>query len=223
MPHPAAPATSLTPQQTQLREFWNQRYVSADYAYGTSPNDFLAAQQARLTALPTAAAALCLGDGEGRNGVWLAGLGLTVTSVDLADAGLAKAQALATAHDVALRLLQADVTQLDLGQARWGLIASVFMHLPAHDRRVLHRRCAAALQPGGLFIFEGYTPEQIALGTGGPRDVNLLASLADLLDDFAGLPGLELLHQHSGQRPVLEGRLHSGIGHTAQLLLRRSN
>jgi len=55
------------------RDRWDARFASAEYAYGTEPNRFLQAQQSLL---PSSGQALCVADGEGRNGVWLARQGL---------------------------------------------------------------------------------------------------------------------------------------------------
>jgi hypothetical protein len=214
--------SSPTTPQDQLRTFWNQRFASEVYAYGTAPNDFLRLQADRLQPLPTGAPVLCLADGEGRNGVWLAGQGFAVTSVDLSDAGLAKANALAARQGVTISTVNADVTSYELGQSRWAAIVNIFMHLPSQSRRDLHRRCVAAMQPGGLFVYEAYGPGQLALGTGGPKDPDLLPSLADVLHDFVGLDGTETLHQFAGVRPVIEGALHSGNGEVVQVVVRRT-
>ena len=55
--------TSHTP------EFWDERYRATDFIYGQSPNAYLASQKHRLR---PGMRALVPGDGEGRNGVWLA-------------------------------------------------------------------------------------------------------------------------------------------------------
>lgn len=215
----------LSPPQQQIREFWNQRYLGEAYAYGTEPNDYLAQQEARLRQQPKGGAALSLADGEGRNGVWLASLGLAVTSVDLAEAGLAKTRALAARRGLTLQTVQADVLAFDLGEARWQAIASIFLHLPAAARQTLHSRIAASLAPGGLFILEAYTPEQLGYGTGGPRDLALLPSADELRADFApdvAAGRLEWLEFEVGPRSLVEGQLHTGTGHTTRLVLRRT-
>ena len=74
------------------RDFWNSRYDRQDYLFGETPNAFLAAQIARLQPGMTA---LAVADGEGRNGVWLAEQGLTVTTTDIAPRAIEKALALA--------------------------------------------------------------------------------------------------------------------------------
>lgn len=50
---------------------WDKRYGGETFAYGTQPNDFLRAQASLLPVGDT----LSLGEGEGRNAVFLAGLG----------------------------------------------------------------------------------------------------------------------------------------------------
>ena len=69
--------------------FWDSRYSGAEYAYGEAPNAFLAS-----LSLPSRGRALVPGDGEGRNGVFLAERGLTVETLDLSAEGVAKAKRL---------------------------------------------------------------------------------------------------------------------------------
>lgn len=205
----------------KLMAFWNARYAADDYSYGTQPNEFLVQCLPHLQRLGAGAAVLCLADGEGRNGVWLARQGLAVTSLDIAEEGLRKARALAERWGVPLQTRQADVTAFDVVAGQWDAIVSIFLHLPAKPRRALHRRCLDGLRPGGLFICEAYAPEQLAYGTGGPKEVQLLVSLADLEGDFADCPGATVVHRFSGVRRVVEGPLHNGDGHVVQLVVRK--
>lgn len=202
----------------ELAAFWNQRYGSAEYVYGTEPNEFLVEQVARLQKSALDAPVLCLADGEGRNSVWLARQGFAVTAVDVAERGLAKAQALAARQGVTVTTRLADVTAFDLGQDHWGAIVSIFLHLPAALRSALHRRCLQALRPGGVYLFEAYGPEQLQYGTGGPKELQLLAGLAALQADFE--PG-SIVHAWSGVRRIVEGPLHTGDGHVNQLVIQK--
>ncbi|MCO5099300.1 MAG: class I SAM-dependent methyltransferase [Burkholderiaceae bacterium] len=199
-----------------LAAFWNARYAGDDYAYGTEPNDFLVAQAALL---PVGLPVLCLADGEGRNGVWLAARGFDVTSIDIAQQGLDKAQALAENAGVTIRTERADLTRHDLGEGRWGAIVSIFLHLPRRARAALHGRCVRALAPGGVFVYEAYGKRQTEFGTGGPPEPALLASLDDVV---AELDGLRIVHRFDGVRAVHEGRHHRGDAHVVQLVARRS-
>ncbi|RPH67324.1 MAG: class I SAM-dependent methyltransferase [Burkholderiales bacterium] len=198
-----------------LQSFWNARYAASEFVYGTEPNDFL---KLSLDRLPRGQPVLCLADGEGRNGVWLARQGFEVTSVDIAEEGLRKAQALAREAGVAIRTEVADLATWDLGVARWGAIVSIFVHLPPKVRRDLHARCVRALVPGGVIVYEGYGEQQLRHGTGGPREPELLPRLDELLAEFDGC-GLE--HRFSGVREVYEGAFHHGEGHVNQLIARK--
>lgn len=200
----------------QLRQFWDQRYAAPGFAYGTEANHFLMAQ---VQHLPAGGRVLCLADGEGRNGVWLAGQGFDVTSVDVSPQGVDKARRLAAQRGVTLCALVADVTRLDLGLAHWDAIVSIFLHLPARARTDLHRRAVQALKPGGVFLWEAYGPEQLKLATGGPRDAALLPALDEVSLDFSGY--LQL-HAWSGLRSVQEGSLHTGQGAVTQLIVRKT-
>jgi 2-polyprenyl-3-methyl-5-hydroxy-6-metoxy-1,4-benzoquinol methylase len=82
---------------------WDERYNSAEYAFGTEPNDFLVSAVDRLPG----GRILCLGEGEGRNAVWLAERGFDVTAVDASRVGLDKALRLAEDRRVTLRLCSA--------------------------------------------------------------------------------------------------------------------
>ncbi|HLT25809.1 MAG TPA: class I SAM-dependent methyltransferase [Zeimonas sp.] len=198
-----------------LAKFWNARYAGEDYAYGTEPNDFLVAQAPRL---PAGLPVLCLADGEGRNGVWLASRGFDVTSVDVAQQGLDKAQALARRAGVAIETVRADVTRYELGEDRWGGIVSIFLHLPQRPRAALHARCVRALAPGGVYVYEAYGERQPEYGTGGPPEPELLARLDDVVAELAGL---EIVHRFDGVRPVHEGRHHRGDAHVVQVVARK--
>lgn len=197
-----------------LAKFWNERYAGADYAYGTEPNDFLVAQ---APLLPHGLPVLCLADGEGRNGVWLASRGFDVTSVDVARKGLDKARSLAQRAGVPIATVCADVTRYELGRKRWGGIVSIFLHLPQRARAALHARCVHALAPGGVYVYEAYGKRQPEYGTGGPPEHGLLARLDDVVDELAGL---EIVHRFDGVRAVHEGRHHSGDAHVVQVVAR---
>lgn len=194
--------------------FWNERYGGSAYFYGTAPNDFLASVAAQIPAGPV----LCLAEGEGRNATFLAGRGHAVTAVDLSDAGLAKARALAQSRGLTVATVVADLARFEIVPAAWAGIVAIFMHLPPTLRRAVMTRVAAGLRPGGVFVMEAYTPAQIHRGTGGPRDVTLLPTLAELR---AELGDLEWIVARELVRDVREGGGHTGASDVVQVLARR--
>lgn len=194
---------------------WNQRFSSAEYVYGFEPNDFLREQ---YSAFPKGGRVLCVGDGEGRNGVFLAQQGLAVTSVDYAEAGLEKAQRLAKERGAALETVHADLATLAIEEGAYAGIVSIFCHLPPSIRRAVHQKLARSLAPGGRLVLEAYRHEQLRFGTGGPKDLALLYRLEDLREDFEGL---HFLIARNVEREVVEGKLHTGLAATVQIVASR--
>ena len=195
------------------REFWNHRYAMPGFAYGTEPNDFL-----RELAPTLKGPVLCLGEGEGRNAVFLAQRGLDVTAVDLSAIGLEKASKLATERGVALTTQVADLADFDLGTERWGAIVSIWCHLPDWVRAKVHGGVKTALVPGGVFVLEAYTPRQLKFDTGGPKNAELLYEPEAVRTELAGLT-LERCVEL--ERDVSEGDWHRGKSAVLQVLARR--
>jgi SAM-dependent methyltransferase len=193
---------------------WNSRYANQEYQFGVKPNDFLVEVANKIPVGKT----LCLADGEGRNGVYLAGLGHRVTSIDLSSEGLAKAKKLAEEHDVAVNTIEADLVEFDLVKSSWDSIVSIFFHLPSVIRQPLHAKVANALKPGGVLVLEAYTPDQLKFGTGGPPFSDNLMTLDTLHDDF---PHLQFEHAVEKEREVIEGPLHHGQAAVVQLFARK--
>ncbi len=194
---------------------WDQRYSSSDFIFGTEPNRYLQSQAWQLRPGMTA---LSVADGEGRNGVWLAGQGLDVLSIDLSAVGLAKATQLASMRGVTLKTLQCDLLTWDWPVEAFDVIASIFVHLPTVDRQFVHGRIARALKPGGLLILESYNPRQVTRMSGGPSNPDMLSTPQSLQNEFASLTTIELLE---GIALLEEGPLHSGISEVVRLLARK--
>ena len=198
-----------------MKPSWDERFSCPDYVYGTEPNAFVAAMAPRIPAGPV----LCLAEGEGRNAVHLARLGHAVTAVDQSAIGLAKAARLAAIHSVQLSTITADLAHYAIVPSAWAGIVMTFAHLPPPLRRAVHAQVVAGLQPGGVFILEAYTPAQLALGTGGPKQAELCMTLAALRDELAGL---DFVGARECERDVIEGTRHTGRGAVVQVLARRA-
>jgi SAM-dependent methyltransferase len=194
---------------------WNDRYSNETYAYGTEPNDFLVAQFGKLPE----GRVLCLGDGEGRNSVWLAQQGRKVTAVDASEVGLEKARRLAETRGVEITTVHADLADFEIKSQSWNVIVSIFCHLPPELRRSVHRRCVEGLCSGGVMLLEAYTPTQLEYKTGGPPTAEMMMDAESLRMDLAGL---EFQHLQECIREVHEGEFHDGIGAVVQAVARKS-
>jgi len=190
---------------------WNQRYSSADYVYGTRPNDFLAHVADRIPP----GRVLCIAEGEGRNAVFLAELGHEVVAVDASAVGLEKAGKLALERGVVIETVIADLADYEIAQNSFDVVVSIFAHVPPAIRVPLHRRIVAGLRPGGMLVLEAYPPGQIAFGTGGPPVPELTMTLQALEHE---LRGLEFIHAAELTRDVIEGSLHTGTGAVVQVV-----
>ena len=197
------------------RDFWNEKFANTEYAYGTEPNEFLAASVAKLKP----GAALSLAEGEGRNAVWLAQQGFTVSSIEQSEKGVAKTLRLALQRGVIVMAERGELETFHIQPNSWDLIVSVYAHTPQELRRKLHRQVVAGLKPGGVFILEAYTPAQIPNNTGGPKDASIMPT-AELLR--SELNGLVFDHIAEVERDVVEGSLHTGTAQVVQVVAHRA-
>jgi len=190
---------------------WDERYSEPGFAYGTAPNDFLISVVDKIPH----GKILSLAEGEGRNAVYLASLGYEVTGVDGSEVGLRKAEELATERGVAITTIHADLSEFEIEPEQWDGIIACYCHVPSAIRNSLHRAAVKGLKPGGVFVLEAFSEEQLGYGTGGPQSLDMLMSLDDLKRELAGL---ELVHAVQLEREVREGSGHTGLASVIQLL-----
>ena len=190
---------------------WDERFAEPGYKYGTEPNAFLREQAARL---PPGSRVLVPGDGEGRNGVWLAEQGHAVTAVDASQVGLQKARALAASRGVALATKWGDLTDWAPQAGSLDAVVLVYTHLPGAIRQRAHRHLAQGLRPGGWLILEAFHPAQLAHASGGPKDPDMLYTPEQLDADFAGLLTPVLVWH--GETTLSEGPGHQGLAHVTR-------
>lgn len=190
---------------------WNERYNIEHYFYGKMPNDFLVSESNRIPK----GNVLCLAEGEGRNSVFLARSGYQVTGVDSSQTGVDKAQKLAQEAGVGVDYQCADLADFSIDPLSWDGVVSIFCHLPTELRRNVFRSVVNGLKPGGTLILESYAPNQLQYGTGGPKNLDLLADLETLKAD---LTGLDWIVSHEIERIVMEGTGHCGPSAVIQLI-----
>lgn len=192
------------------RVFWDQRYTGDTFVYGTEPNAFLKEHASRLEG-----PILSLGEGEGRNGVFLASRGFDVLGIDLSAVALAKARKLAEAKGVSLRTETADLSVYEPEAESFGAVVSLWAHLPGALRSRLYPRVERCLKPGGLLLLEHYSEAQLQRDTGGPKDRDMLMTAEKIRREF---PGLEPVLLREIERDVDEGGGHSGPSSVVQFI-----
>lgn len=198
---------------------WNRRFASAGFLFGTAPNGWLE-RHARTTAGWAAGQrVLSVADGEGRNSVWLAEQGLAVDAFDLAEAGVAKARALAAERGVHVNYALADADRLVWPAALYDGVAAIFVQFadPAMRAR-LFARIVHCLVPGGTLVLQGYTPRQLEYRTGGPPCVDHLYTPQMLRRAFGGL---DILALEEYEDELAEGEGHRGRSALVGLVARK--
>ena len=160
---------------------WDARYDTAELIWKGDPNQFLPPQVEGLVP----GRALDLACGEGRNAVWLATQGWTVTGVDFSAVGLDKAARLAAVHGVEAEWICADATAWTPPTPGFDLVVLFYLQLPAHELALALRNAIAALAPGGTLVLVAHDLLNLTEGYGGPKDENVLCTVDAVLDALA--------------------------------------
>ena len=196
---------------------WQTRFSATEgYVFGEAPNHFLVAV---ADLLPASGRVLAVADGEGRNGVWLATRGLDVVSLDFSPAAQVKARRLAARQGVAPQFIEADVHAWAYPEAAFDAVVEIFTQFSNPEQRVQKwAGMRRAVKPGGVVIVQGYTPRQLAFGTGGPRiEANLYTEpmLRAAFGDWA----IERLVEEDVE--MSEGEGHAGLSAVIGLVARK--
>lgn len=194
---------------------WDDRYSSSENYYGNEPNDHLR-EWAHL--LAPNSSILSLGEGEGRNALFLLKQGHQIVATDFSQVGLNKLKKLAEAMGKSVEIKAGDLADFEFGTSKWDGIVSIWCHMPSELRREIHRKAVESLKPGGLFILEAYTPEQLKYKTGGPPVADLMMTLTDLKSE---LVGLDFIYAEEKVRDVFEGKGHHGTSSVVQVIGRK--
>lgn len=137
------------------REKWDRRYGAPEYLFGTVPSRFLVEHREHL---PARGIALDIAAGEGKNGVYLAELGLQVQAVDISEAGLRKAGRLAGQRGVELETQLRDLKAEGLPPGPYDVIICMHYHQPD-----LALPICTNLKRGGVLLMELNTVDNLKL------------------------------------------------------------
>lgn len=135
---------------------WDARYRACPSPFGDAPNHWavMALSHPRVAATAPRRA-LCLADGDGRNGTWLAAQGLAVTAVDLSAEATRQARARDAAAGVHVERIEADLRDW-VPARRWDIVFLLYLQGPPALREAGLRMAARTVAPGGWLVFEGF-------------------------------------------------------------------
>ena len=173
---------------------WDDRYSTSELIWTGRANQFVEAHLADLEP----GTAIDLGAGEGRNAVWLASRGWTVTAVDFSQVGLDKAQQLAAEHGVEVATVCADATAWT-PDAPADLVVLSYLQLPSEQQRLLLEHAATWLTPGGTLLVIAHDRSNVEHGYGGPPSPDVCYTVDETV---AALDALEITTAEVAERHV---------------------
>ena len=203
-------------------EMWDQRFSSEEYAYGKEANIWLSERVSQINP-PPKNRALFPADGEGRNAVWAATMGWNSEVFDLSSVGKQKCQLLAEEHGVTVNYEVDDLELRAFPDKVFDLIACSWFHTPSEIRKVHMPRMLHSLKSGGHFIMEGYHTSQMPLHSGGPKSLDLLFDLDEVLGELIGekAPQMHIIHTAVTSTVLDESELHKGQARVVRIHLQR--
>ncbi|MCB9196777.1 MAG: class I SAM-dependent methyltransferase [Flavobacteriales bacterium] len=191
-----------------MKEFWNSRYSESNYVYGETPNLFFKEQLDKLKP----GKILLPAEGEGRNAVYAAQSGWTVTAFDQSEAGKTKALALADKNNVSIIYDVKTLDEINYQKESFDVIGLIYVHFPQPLRKIYHQKLSKLLKPNGTLILEGFEKSHIQFNSinpkaGGPKEESMLFSLDEIKSDFTEFD-IEILYNEQIQ--LNEGDYHVG-------------
>lgn len=203
----------------EYKAMWEERYKENEFVYGKEPNLFFKEWLQKFKS----GSILMPADGEGRNGVFAAQIGWEVTSFDLSKEGKLKALELAKELNVEINYIVGDLEKLHFENESFDAIGLIYAHFSAEKKSILHQKLNDYLKPGGIIIFEAFSKAHLHYNeqdpkVGGPKDIDMLFSIAEIAADFENYE-IELL---TAKEIILEeGKYHVGKGSVIRFVGRK--
>ena len=183
--------------------FWDDRYSTAaaagDAVWSIEPNAWI--EQVTGTLPP--GNAIDLAAGEGRNALWLASRGWSVTAVDFSAAGLAIGRKRAATAALDLDWVTADATSW-VSPTPVDLVVIAYLQLPAPDLTRAISNAILSLAAGGTLALIGHDSENLEHGVGGPKDATMLYDLETVR---SAAVGLDIAECRRYNRTTADGRI----------------
>ena len=203
---------------TDATQFWNERFDTGEFIFGKEPNEYLVQKSAQY--LKPNNSVLCIADGEGRNGVWLAKQGMRVTGFDVSDIALAKAGQFANENAVSIQYSLCDTDGFDWQTNAYDAVIGIFIQFADPEMRArIFKQVHQTLKPGGLFILQGYTPKQLEYKTGGPSLIEHLYT-EEMIRELS--QGFEILDLQCYEKELSEGARHTGMSALLGMVAKKS-
>jgi SAM-dependent methyltransferase len=195
---------------------WDAKYAAPQALFGDAPNEYVRRIATRADFHATTA--LCLADGDGRNGAWLAGRGLSVTGVDSSAVATRKALDRDRAAGVAVERIVADIADWVPQGRCWQSVFLIYLQSEPVVRARALRLASESLEPGGWLVLEVFARTSNGGWGSGPKDTSVLYDLAEI---EAATSGLDVIEALEGRVLLDEGVRHQGMSSIIRFAARR--
>ncbi|MDD2411739.1 MAG: class I SAM-dependent methyltransferase [Bacteroidales bacterium] len=195
--------------------FWDEKYRNSEYIYGTHPNAFFREELLRIPP----GILLLPAEGEGRNALFALENNWKVEAIDSSVEAQKKALKLCHKYTSRLNYQVHNLEEFNYPHEKHDAIALIYAHFDSDVRTKIHSRIISSLKPGGTLILEAFSKEQITFSSGGPKSIEKLYSLDEILKDFESL---HVLHANTIKTDLKEGKHHNGEASVVRFVGKKS-
>ena len=196
--------------------FWDNRYRFYPSAYGDEPNHYLVQN---LSLFKSGMKVLALGEGEGRNALWLAEHQCEVWMIDFSRVGLKKASEIARKNELNMKFICAELSEWYWPIEYFDAVFAIFLHLPPIVRSQVHLSILQTLKTNGTLMMQTFHKDQLNFATGGPKSEEMLYTAEMLHQDFQSS---KILNLEETVVQLNEGSFHNGPAAVINLTLQKN-
>jgi methyltransferase family protein len=149
----------------------------------------------------------------------LADRGFKVTALDASAVGITKALSLASKRGVSFNVQLLDLALWD-PKERYDAVVTSYLHLEEPLRTGAFRKAVSSLNPGGHFIGEFFSLQQIPRESGGPKKPSLLYTVASLESIFS-THDCKIIYLQECDVPLDEGNGHQGDALVIRVIIKK--
>jgi len=208
---------NMNQMEKTIGQMWDEKFSREGYFYGFEPNVFI---ESKTDLLVPGGKVLCLGEGEGRNAVYLASKGFEVTALDASAIGMTKALMMAEKRGVSFQTELLDLEHWKPTQSYDAVVTS-YLHLEEPLRTQAFQKAIKTLKTDGYFIGEFFSVNQIPRESGGPKKPSLLYTL-DSLESIFTLDDAKIIYLEECDVPLDEGNGHQGDALVIRVIIQKS-
>ena len=195
--------------------FWDERYRNSEYIYGTHPNAFF---REELLKIPPGILFLPA-EGEGRNALFALENNWNVEAIDSSMEAHKKTLKRCQKYASKLNYQVHNLEEFDYPHEKYDAISLIYVHFDSDLRTKIHSHIVSSLKPGGTLILEAFSKEQIEFSSGGPKSINKLYSLNEILEDFESL---QVVYADVLKTNLKEGKHHHGEASVVRFVGKKS-